>query len=123
VSLSLIKELLFDEQPWRPEAACIDADPSLFVLEQGQSAAKAKAFCRRCPVMDECYAYGMRTGSVGVWGGQVLTFKRTRVIDPITMVADGRPVPAQGVQERLPAVVGGPVRDARPKLADRRRAG
>ena len=37
----------------------------------------AKEICQGCPVTQECLAYGKRTGSVGIFGGEVLTRIRT----------------------------------------------
>jgi WhiB family redox-sensing transcriptional regulator len=60
---------------WREEAVCRDEDPELFfpIGHTGPArlqAEKAKAVCRRCPVMLECLAWATGQGlDSGVWGG------------------------------------------------------
>jgi hypothetical protein len=83
--------LLVQPEPWMDKAACEGLPPDLFQMDQGQSAANAKKVCDTCSVSDECYEYGQRTGSVGVWGGRVLTLKRGRTVVPLQQVQDGRP--------------------------------
>lgn len=60
---------------WRERAACRDEDPELFfpigatgpALDQAE---RAKAVCRRCPVIDQCLAWALTTGQdAGIWGG------------------------------------------------------
>lgn len=60
---------------WRPKAACLDHDPELFfpigstgpALDQ---VAQAKAVCQRCPVIDTCLEWALRTNQHdGIWGG------------------------------------------------------
>ncbi|QBI19182.1 WhiB family transcriptional regulator [Egibacter rhizosphaerae] len=60
---------------WRQQAACIGEDPELFfpvgstgpALEQVE---RAKAVCRRCPVIEECLEWALATNQdAGVWGG------------------------------------------------------
>lgn len=60
---------------WRQDAACIGEDPELFfpvgttgpALEQVE---RAKAVCRRCPVIDQCLEWALATNQdSGVWGG------------------------------------------------------
>lgn len=66
------------DSEWRPFAACLDApDPDLFfpVAHPGsglemEQAEKAKAVCRRCPVVAACLAWADATGQGwGVFGG------------------------------------------------------
>ena len=61
-----------DEDPaWRADAACIGEDPDLFFAQRedgGVSVAKATAICQRCPVIEECLAFGLKEHH-GVWGG------------------------------------------------------
>jgi WhiB family transcriptional regulator, redox-sensing transcriptional regulator len=61
---------------WRAKAACLDEDPELFfptgttgpALEQIE---RAKAVCRRCPVINQCLDWALTTGQdAGVWGGK-----------------------------------------------------
>ncbi|MET9231992.1 WhiB family transcriptional regulator [Lentzea sp. NPDC003310] len=50
----VLMKLLFGGEPpaWRDQAACTDADPTLFHTA-GRTAA-AKAVCATCPVLAEC---------------------------------------------------------------------
>jgi WhiB family redox-sensing transcriptional regulator len=60
---------------WLFRAACRTEDPELFfpVGSSGPAlvqTARAKAVCRRCPVMIQCRTWAVTTGQVaGVWGG------------------------------------------------------
>jgi WhiB family redox-sensing transcriptional regulator len=63
---------------WTERALCREpgTDPELFfpVGETGLAArrqvAAAKAVCARCPVMDQCRDWAVRTGQPeGIWGG------------------------------------------------------
>lgn len=60
---------------WRHLAACRLEDPELFhPVGEGPAAAvqakKAKAVCRRCPVMETCLQWALETSQGhGVWGG------------------------------------------------------
>lgn len=60
---------------WRERAACRHEDPELFfpvgttgpALDQIE---RAKAICRRCPVMEQCLATALADGEdAGIWGG------------------------------------------------------
>ena len=68
-----MEALLFENAPWRLDAACRTID------------SRAKAICAECPVMAECLEGAIaRREPWGVWGGQlfrngkVLTSKRRR---------------------------------------------
>ncbi|HEX9123092.1 MAG TPA: WhiB family transcriptional regulator [Actinomycetota bacterium] len=63
---------------WQQEAACRGADASLFFApnyferreEKLAREVKAKAFCARCPVREECLEYALRIREPhGIWGG------------------------------------------------------
>jgi WhiB family redox-sensing transcriptional regulator len=63
---------------WQLEAACRGEDASLFFApnyfekreEKLAREAKAKAFCARCPVREECLEYALRIREPhGIWGG------------------------------------------------------
>lgn len=60
---------------WLFRAACRAEEPELFfpVGTAGPAlaqTARAKAVCRRCPVMIRCRTWALSTGQVaGVWGG------------------------------------------------------
>jgi WhiB family transcriptional regulator, redox-sensing transcriptional regulator len=77
-----------EDEPWRLEARCRDGSASLielFFSEQLDDIARAKAFCRACPVREACLeAAKTRREPWGVWGGElfangkVLAQKRKR---------------------------------------------
>jgi len=55
-------------EPWKMKAACRGADVNLFFVLKGKhqrvdkrQAEQAKAFCRNCPVMGECFEEAMST--------------------------------------------------------------
>ena len=59
---------------WRERALCANhSRPSLWDGETREDVAAARAVCRRCPVVDDCWAEAARldrTGEApGVWGG------------------------------------------------------
>ena len=68
---------------WSVSAACRTEDPELFfpLGTAGPSLLQveaAKQVCRRCPVVDACLDWALRTGqSAGVWGGLSETERRT----------------------------------------------
>ncbi len=83
-----MEALLFENAPWRAEAACNTDDASLgevFFSDELHHIAQAKALCAECPVMLECLEGAIaRQEPWGVWGGQlfrngkVLSSKRRR---------------------------------------------
>ena len=60
---------------WRDRAACLGENPELFFPDGNTGPARlqaerAKAVCRRCPVVEACLKWAMETGQdAGVWGG------------------------------------------------------
>lgn len=63
---------------WQIQAACRSEDVSLFFAPhyferrsvKDAREARAKLFCRACPVLQDCREYALRIGeSHGVWGG------------------------------------------------------
>jgi hypothetical protein len=60
---------------WTGEALCAGLNTELFFdkYELDQSVAKdIDRLCLSCPVMKECFDYGVQTESFGVWGGVFL---------------------------------------------------
>ncbi|MGW7367981.1 WhiB family transcriptional regulator [Streptomyces sp. NPDC054841] len=61
--------------PVRPRPACADEDPELFFPIGNTGPAllqieEAKAFCRRCPLIESCLQGTLERGdNFGVWGG------------------------------------------------------
>ena len=55
-------------QTWRKSAACRGVDPELFYAPE--TVDEAKTICAGCPVIEACYAYGLRYESWGIWGGR-----------------------------------------------------
>lgn len=70
----LLAQVLEDRQaPWRARAACRPAGipVDLFFVGRGESAAPAKAICRRCSVKADCDAYAdEHHEQTGIWGGR-----------------------------------------------------
>jgi len=65
---------------WFDDAACRDADTTVFFPTTDALAAEAKAICELCPVREECLEYALETRpSDGVWGG-LTALERHRVI-------------------------------------------
>lgn len=77
---------------WRKRAACLGVDPNVFVLDNGQSSAPAKAFCFACTVTAECLEFGQTARLSGVFGGVVLTDGRASNKIRAGMVQDATPV-------------------------------
>ena len=65
-----------DTEAWRDEALCRDGSAALtalFFSEQLDDIARAKQFCRACPVMTDCLEAALeRREPWGVWGGELL---------------------------------------------------
>ena len=65
-----------DTEDWRDLARCRDGSATLtelFFSEQLDDIARAKAFCRECPVMNDCLEAALvRREPWGVWGGELL---------------------------------------------------
>jgi WhiB family redox-sensing transcriptional regulator len=63
------------ESAWIERARCIGEDPELFFpvgtsAPAVEQADRAKAVCRRCPVIDACLSWSLDTcQDAGVWGG------------------------------------------------------
>jgi WhiB family transcriptional regulator, redox-sensing transcriptional regulator len=58
---------------WMSRGACRGEDPALFFpLSQSGSSMRqierARAICRRCPVLTTCLRYAMDTHQEGIWG-------------------------------------------------------
>src|SRR2546426_9829948 len=64
-----------EDEPWRLDARCRDGSASLielFFSDQLDDIARAKAFCRACPVREACLeAAHARREPWGGWGGEL----------------------------------------------------
>lgn len=71
-----IQAIEIESEAWRADARCRDGAASLtalFFSEQLDDIARAKAFCRECPVRAACLAAALgRREPWGVWGGELL---------------------------------------------------
>jgi WhiB family transcriptional regulator, redox-sensing transcriptional regulator len=55
---------------WQERAACFGIDPDVFFPISEDEAGTALAFCRVCPIREECLAWALKNGErYGVWGG------------------------------------------------------
>ena len=80
------------------DAACQDADTTVFFPVSDTFAGDAKAICATCPVAEQCLEYAIETHqSDGVWGG--LTGRRTPPPGPPP--SEGRPRAARPLDRRL----------------------
>ena len=62
------------------DAACRDADTTVFFPASDNDAGPAKAICATCPVREECLEYALETRPAdGIWGG-LTAIERHRLI-------------------------------------------
>lgn len=95
-----------EHEAWMDEGACKKekANPKYFIMDQGLTAHKGKAYCDRCGVKEQCLAYARRTGSVGVWGGVLFTFRDE---DLEWQLQDARPHNVIPMRLSTPGILGG----------------
>jgi WhiB family redox-sensing transcriptional regulator len=61
---------VFDDQPWRLEAACRGMDTRWFFPQRGESVREQYAVCNECPVKAPCLEYALQNKETsGIWGG------------------------------------------------------
>ena len=61
---------------WQDEALCSGVDTNKYfdIYEEDQEVARqVDRMCFACPVIKECFDFGISTESWGVWGGVYLT--------------------------------------------------
>lgn len=70
---------------WMDNAKCRDSDPNDFVFDPynvrknarspklDKKIQSAREFCQGCPVTLQCRDYGHKTGSIGIFGGVLMT--------------------------------------------------
>lgn len=97
-------------EAWMEQARCKGANPNVFILDQGYTAAEAIKYCIKCTVREECKDYARRTGSVGIWGGMLFTQRYSEPVEylPVQQIQDARPVPALATLRiyRVPGILG-----------------
>ena len=60
----------FAPAPWTADAACSDAEPSVFFVDHGRSGEEAKAICAGCSVREACLDFALEAHErFGIWGG------------------------------------------------------
>ena len=75
MALTWIRTHDWDLDSWRGRSACRDSDPDVFfpIGTTGPAVVQieqAKAVCGRCPVVQSCLDWALRSGQdSGVWGG------------------------------------------------------
>jgi WhiB family redox-sensing transcriptional regulator len=61
---------------WMKKAACLGEDVDDFFPADARRAKdtrgirRARELCESCPVIDECFEFGLKFGSTGIWGGR-----------------------------------------------------
>jgi WhiB family transcriptional regulator, redox-sensing transcriptional regulator len=96
----------FARQDWRNKAACKGMDPSVFVVERGESTDPAKAVCATCPVRSDCLDWALSTGEKhGVLGGYSERERRKlrrdrRLNNPAPTLTETRVAEAQHLNQR-----------------------
>jgi hypothetical protein len=61
-----------NDKDWKSQARCLNWDVNLFFDKYEEDLDLRKdvdEFCSTCPVMRQCFAYGVSTKQTGVWGG------------------------------------------------------
>lgn len=76
----LLDELAAGPPAWMRDALCREPHPGVtWFPERGEDAGPAKAVCRRCLVMGECWTFaGLDPDLRGIWGGQSERQRRQR---------------------------------------------
>jgi len=65
----------YERPDWQKDAACAGMDVNMFFPKRGETAKanQAKKVCMKCPVIEECRAYGLELSqkfeTVGIFGG------------------------------------------------------
>lgn len=54
---------------WMEQAACREADPTIFDPDVTADDTDAKLYCFDCPVRDDCLQHALVRNEVGIWGG------------------------------------------------------
>lgn len=90
---------LTDTWQWQKDGLCRGLQSSVFFhpdgergRARGRRVAKAKAVCRRCPVIQQCREHALTVGEpYGIWGGmseqELAIAARRRDHPPLTLIA------------------------------------
>ncbi len=67
---------------WQERAACLTADPNLFLTGVTSRVLKAKAICETCPVIDACLSFALDNDDFEphVYGGMTGDERRALVM-------------------------------------------
>ena len=88
VAANVTRPIWDEDVSWQSNALCRGAEANLFFPphhleskeEREARESKAKSFCARCPVRDECLAFAIATREPhGIWGG-MNEIERRRVL-------------------------------------------
>lgn len=67
-----------NNETWYKDGLCLSKEQDIFFPERGASTRQAKAFCRTCPVIEDCLDFLVRhEQEYGVWGGVLVNSRRT----------------------------------------------
>jgi len=83
-NITRLPQPLVEIYEWQFDGACREADPELFFSPESERGPRrrareraAKAFCARCPVVQQCLQHALKVKEpYGVWGG-LTTGERT----------------------------------------------
>lgn len=68
--LRWLPTLIADDEDWRKQALCAQADPERWFPDKGGNPQPAKDICRQCPVQVQCLEYALSNiETFGIWGG------------------------------------------------------
>lgn len=86
-NLSRLPGPLMDKWDWQYEGVCRDMDTEMFFHPEGergaarrQRAARAKAVCASCPVLQQCRQHALDSREpYGIWGGMTEEERRAHI--------------------------------------------
>ena len=77
--MALTPSIKIHGSAWRLRALCVGEDPELFfpLVETDTATERARAVCRRCPVLVACRDWAVRHGEAdGIWGDTTASQRR-----------------------------------------------
>lgn len=95
------------KEVWRDKAACKGVPLNVFYFESDEEnrnlkkeTEKAKAFCKECPVAEQCLAYALNENiKFGVWGG--FTSRERGTLRKLFKTDDYKPVASKVVNKTM----------------------